>query len=103
MKEISNGKNVDNLRKREYLRKGMLASSFLTIIFAVLDIVFNNYIFLIIALLFFVIANVCNRLREKTIIRKKDEIDKQMDKFIKNSDKKEKKKTVKKKNTKVKK
>ena len=56
MKEISNGKNVDNLRKREYLRKGMLASSFLTIVFAVLDIVFNNYIFLIIALLFFVIA-----------------------------------------------
>ena len=103
MKEISNGKNVDNFRKMEYLRKGMLSSSFFTIVFAVHDKVFNNYIFLIIALLFFVIANVCNRLREKTIIRKKDEIDKQMDKFIKNSDKKEKKKTVKKKNTKVKK
>ena len=92
MKEISNGKNVDNLRKREYLRKGMLLSSFLTIVFALLDIIFNNYIFLIVAFIFFIIANICNRLREKTIIRKKDDIDKQMDKFIKNSDKKEKKK-----------
>lgn len=87
-KKITNGENVDNLRKREYLRYGLIISSFLTILFAVLDVILDNYIFLIIALVFFVIANILNKLREKVIIKRRDEINKEIDNFIEINDKK---------------
>lgn len=91
-KELTNGENVENLRKREKLRIGMLIFSFLTVVFAVLDIIFSNTMFLVLAIICFIVANILKRKREKTIIKRRDDYDKKIENIIKSSEKEEKKK-----------
>ena len=72
MKKISNDENIKNLRKREYLRIAMIIMSILTIILAILNLFFGvNIIF---ALLSFAVYVILNKVRDKIVINRKDEL-----------------------------
>lgn len=71
-KKISNDQNIKNLKKREILRICIIIFSILTIVFAFLNLFYD--VSLIFGIVFFIITVVLNKIREKTIINKKDEL-----------------------------
>ena len=73
-REISNDENIANLKKRKYLRYGIIFFALVTIVFAVLDLIMQNTLLLLLAIIFFIITTFLNRYRESLEIIKKDDL-----------------------------
>ena len=71
-KRINNDQNIKNLKKREILRILIIIFSLLTIIFALGNLFYN--VNLLFALFCFIVTVIFNKIREKTVIVKKDNI-----------------------------
>ena len=71
-RKINNEQNIINLKKRELLRIFIIIFSILTIVFSLGNLFYE--INLIFALLFFILTVVLNKIREKIIIIRKDEL-----------------------------
>ena len=82
MKKLTNDENIKNLRKREYLRIAVIVFAFLTIILSAANLFYN--VSLIFAIISFVVYVILNKIRDKTIINKKDELKEVRDEIKKN-------------------
>ncbi len=71
-KRINNDQNIKNLKKREILRILIIIFSLLTIIFALGNLFYN--VNLLFALFCFIVTVIFNKIREKTVIVKKDNL-----------------------------
>ena len=71
-KRINNDQNIKNLKKREILRILIIIFSLLTIIFALGNLFYN--VNLLFALFCFIVTIIFNKIREKTVIVKKDNL-----------------------------
>ena len=70
---ISNDENIKNLKKRKILRIIIIFFSLITIVLSILSIIYNiNFIFPVIS---FIITHILIKIREKTLINKKDDLD----------------------------
>lgn len=71
-KRINNDQNIKNLKKREILRILIIIFSLLTIIFALGNLFYS--VNLLFALFCFIVTVIFNKIREKTVIVKKDNL-----------------------------
>ena len=71
-KRINNDQNIKNLKKREILRILIIIFSLLTIILALGNLFYS--VNLLFALFCFIVTVIFNKIREKTVIVKKDNL-----------------------------
>lgn len=72
-KKISNDENIRNLKIRKILRIIIIISALITIALSLLSIIYSiNIIFPIIA---FILTHILMKIRDNTVINKKDDLD----------------------------